>query len=160
MNSSSCLPYLSSVRQVGPWLYCIKHQSSRSHRLVSATVRSNPLYLYREFFVLSTPVRWALPLPFLYLPLLCWCHISRANVLPPHLNSEFYKRPKLGLSDKELRALNEALEDIRHILISGPKTSILAKRFEKSPYKHRILTRLGGILPFAKNSLIGEDVGV
>ncbi len=40
---------------------------------------------------------------------------------PPPLNSKFYKRPKIGLSDKELRALNEALEDSRHIPISGPE---------------------------------------
>jgi hypothetical protein len=42
-------------------------------------------------------------------------------IAPPPLNSKFYKRPKIGLSDKEFRALNEALEDSRHIPISGPE---------------------------------------
>jgi hypothetical protein len=48
-------------------------------------------------------------------------HISGKRAATSPLNSEFYKRPKIGLSDKELRALNEALEDSRHIPISGPE---------------------------------------
>lgn len=48
-------------------------------------------------------------------------HISGKRAATSPLNSEFHKRPKLGLSNKELTALNEALEHIKDIPVSRPE---------------------------------------
>jgi hypothetical protein len=47
--------------------------------------------------------------------------ISGKRAATSPLNSDFEKRPKLGLSDKELKALNEELQDVIHIPISRPE---------------------------------------
>lgn len=61
-------------------------------------------------------------------------HISGKRAATSPLDSEFNKRPKLGLSDKELKALNEALEDVSSIPISGPdavESKYLARAFRE-----------------------------